>query len=77
MAGVQGAVHSKHITNEYFLCVLVEFDGCVCCVNLPDSRMPMTIVPMVNPACFGFMPPAGVWAPYPLGSFTVNLTHHH
>jgi hypothetical protein len=54
MAGIQAACHAKKVTNEYFLCVLVEFDGCVCCVDLPDSRTPMTIVPLVNPACFGF-----------------------
>ena len=48
MAGVQSACHGKRVKNEYFLCVLVEYDGCVCCVDLPDSRMPMTIIPIVN-----------------------------
>ena len=76
MAGVQPATHTKRISNEYFLCVLVEYDGCTCCVNLPDSRTKMTIIPLVNPACFGFQPPATGWAPYPLGSFNVNLAHH-
>ena len=76
MAGVQSACHSKRITNEYFLCVLVEFDGCVCCVDLPDSRAPLTIVPLINPACFGFEVPQTGWMPTPLGSFTVNLAHH-
>jgi hypothetical protein len=61
MAGVQSACHSKRITNEYFLCVLVEYDGCTCCVDLPDSRAPMTIVPLINPECFGFTPPASGW----------------
>ena len=77
MSGVQAAVHAKRITNEYFLCVLVEFDGCVCCVDLPDSRMPLTIIPLVNPACFGFQPPEGGWNPFALGNFTVDLTHHN
>lgn len=54
MAGIQPACHAKHCRNEYFLCVEVKYDGCVCCVDLPDSRMPLTIVPLVNPACFGF-----------------------
>ena len=76
MAGVQPATHGKKVTNEYFLCVLVEYAGCVCCVNLPDSRMPLTIIPIVNPACFGFQPPNG-WAPMPLGSTHITLTHHH
>ena len=54
MAGIQPACRGKHCTNEYFLCVEVKYDGCVCCVDLPDSRMPLTIVPLVNPMCFGF-----------------------
>ena len=61
MAGVQAACHTKKITNEYFLCVLVEYDGCVCCVDLPDSRTPLTIIPLINPECFGFQPPATGW----------------
>lgn len=77
MAGLQAACHAKKIKNEYFLCVLVEYDGCTCCVNLPDSRMPVTIVPIVNPACFGFQPPAEGWAPNMLGAFTLNLQHDH
>ena len=77
MSGIQAAVHGKSIKNEYFLVVTVEYDGCVCCVDLPDSRTPMTIIPLVNPACFGFeVPPTG-WMPIPLGNFTVDLAHHH
>ena len=75
MAGVQAATHTKRITNEYFLCVLVEYDGCTCCVDLPDSRMPLTILPLINPECFGFQPPATGWAPYALGSFQLSLAH--
>ena len=73
MAGVQSACHGKRVKNEYFLCVLVEYDGCTCCVNLPDSRMPMTIIPIVNPACFGFQAPVEGWEPYHLGAFVLNL----
>jgi len=69
MAGLQAACHGKKVTNEYFLCVLVEYEGCVCCVDLPDSRMPVTIIPIVNPACFGFEPPATGWEPAHLGLF--------
>mmetsp|Transcript_22556 Transcript_22556/g.27886 ORF Transcript_22556/g.27886 Transcript_22556/m.27886 type:complete len:106 (+) Transcript_22556:816-1133(+) len=73
MAGIQAACHGKRVSNEYFLCVLVEYDGCVCCVNLPDSRMPMTIIPIVDPSCFGFMPPAQGWEPAHLGGFRLDL----
>ena len=75
MASIQPAVHSKNITNEYFLTTKVEYDGCVCCQDLPDSKLPLTIVPMVNPECFGFTPPDG-WDPINLGSFTIDLTKH-
>lgn len=58
--------------NEYFLVIELEYDGCTCCANLPDARMPFTIVPLVNPACFGFQPPNG-WEPYMLGSFNMDF----
>jgi len=77
MAGLQAACHAKKISNEYFLCVLVEYDGCTCCVDLPDSRMPMTIIPIVNPACFGFQPPTGGWEPMALGGFQLNLQNDY
>lgn len=72
MTGLQPACHSRHITNEYFICIELEYDGCTCCSNLPDARTPLTIVPLVNPACFGFQPPNG-FIPYELGLFAINL----
>lgn len=62
MASIQPAVHCKNIRNEYFLITKVEHDGCICCQDIPDSKLPLTIVPMVNPECFGFSPPDG-WEP--------------
>ena len=61
MSSIQPACHGKWIHNEYHLIVKCEYDGCTCCSNLPDSDMKMTIVPMINPECFGFQPPAE-WA---------------
>jgi len=75
MASLQPACHSRWIHNEYHLVVKCSYDGCTCCSNLPDSDMQLSVVPMVNPECFGFQPPGG-WAPYPLGGFTVNLAHY-
>lgn len=75
MAGIQPACKAKYIKNTYYLCVECKYEGCVCCVDLPDSRMPLTIVPLVNPACFGFQPPNN-WQPYNLGFFQIDLTHH-
>jgi len=68
LAGVQSAVHSKFVTNEYFLRIELVYDGCTCCADLPDSCMQVTIVPNVDPRCFGFTSPDG-WAPMNLGGF--------
>lgn len=76
MAAVQPATHSKFITNEYFLCTEVTYDGCTCCSNLPDSRLPLTIVPMVNPELFGFQPPED-YEPQDLGFFKIDFQHDH
>ena len=74
MASLQPACHTKKFSNEYFLRVVLEYEGCHCCQNLPDASMPMTIVPMVNPDCFGFTPPSD-WNPSQLGEFHVDLAH--
>ena len=77
MASIQPAVrNAKYITIEYFICTELSYDGCTCCQNLPDARLPMTIVPMVNPACFGFGRPNG-YEPILLGTFHVDPTFHH
>ena len=60
--GAQAATHSKLITNEYFLMMKVEFSGCICCNEVPTCSIPLTIIPLINPACVGFMPPPG-WEP--------------
>ncbi len=62
MASLQPACHTKKFSCEYYLSVTTEYDGCVCCVDLPDAKMKMTIVPLVNPMCFGFVPGAD-WNP--------------
>lgn len=75
MASIQPACHGKYIKNEYHLVVQCSYDGCTCCSNLPDSDSQITIVPMVNPACFGFTAPGG-WMPHQLGGFQCEVTHH-
>ena len=74
MASVQPATHSRFITNEYFLCTRTAYSGCTCCSDLPDARLPLTIVPMVNPACFGFQPPDD-YEPMDIGFFKCDLAH--
>ena len=50
-------IHYEVATDH--LVVKCSYDGCTCCSNLPDSDMQLSIVPMVNPECFGFQPPGG------------------
>jgi len=75
MAGVQPACHGGYISNDYFICIELAYDGCTCCSNLPDSRMMMTIVPIVNPACFGFQPP-DAYMPISLGGSNFQVINH-
>ena len=74
MASLQPACHTKKFSCEYFLRVTTDYSGCHCCQNLPDASMKMTIIPIVNPECFGFTPPED-WSPSELGEFNVDLAH--
>jgi len=51
--------HAKMFSARYYSSVSTEFDGCTCCAETPDAKVPMTIVPVVNPMSFGFAPPNG------------------
>lgn len=53
------------------------YDTCCSCDATPSGSLPLTIVPLVNPACFGFQPPNG-WAPMDWGTkqFTVARRDH-
>jgi len=74
MEAVQPASHSAATSNEYFLVTKTEYDGCNCGSELPDSELALTIVPHVNPMCFGFTPPPG-WMPNDLGFIQIHLDH--
>lgn len=55
IGGIQPASRTKFCANDYSLTTKVSYDNCCgCCDNLPDGSLPMTIVPLVNPECFGF-----------------------
>jgi hypothetical protein len=75
VSGVQSETHSRFINNEYYLVIEAGYDGCTCCSNLPDARMPITIVPICDPRFFGFVAPAD-WNPNNLGGFHIDLIHH-
>jgi hypothetical protein len=60
MSQIQPATrNAKHFKMRYYSVVSTKFDGTICCDETPDCETAMTIVPMVNPAAFGFRPPAG------------------
>jgi hypothetical protein len=58
MSQIQPATRrAKKFSARYYSVVETKFDGCTCCNETPDAKVPMTIVPMVNPNSFGFAPP--------------------
>ena len=66
------ATKSHHIHNRYELNVNVKFNGWDCCSDKPSISIPLTIIPLSNPAIYGFPEPAG-WAPNNLGMFKFEL----
>jgi len=74
MASLQPACHTPKFSNDYYLTVTIAYDGCVCCVDLPDAKMKMTIVPVVNPECLGLAAPED-FAPTDLGEVVCDLEH--
>ena len=74
MASLQPACHTKKFSCEYFLSVEVAYDGCVCCVDLPDAKLKMTIVPMVNPEHLGISAKDD-FNPTELGYFDVEVVN--
>jgi hypothetical protein len=57
MENMQPQCHGMYVTNDYFLCVRCEFNGCTCCSQLPVARIPLTVVPIVNPQVWGYQQP--------------------
>ncbi len=72
MASLQPACHTKKFACEYFLTVTLEYDGCICTGDLPDAKMPMTIVPLVNPKAVKAQPDDD-FNPTELGPINVDL----
>lgn len=72
ISGIQPASHTNFNACSYSLNTTAKYD--VTC-NYGDGdtngRVPMTIVPLVNPECFGFKPP-GNWQPMDCGNYTVH-----
>ena len=58
MQNMQPACHGHNVKNEYFLAVRCSYSGCTCCSAQPYARIPLTIVPVFNPQCYGYQQPA-------------------
>ena len=71
MASLQPACHAPKFSNEYFLTVRTEFDGCICS-QTPHARSQMTIVPLLDPSCFGYQAGHDFSE---LGAYNFDLTH--
>jgi len=61
------ACHTRFIENDYTLNAKVQYEG-ACCSSLPSIHCPLTIIPLVNPASYGFTEPMG-YQPFELGYF--------
>ena len=68
-----GACHTQYITNSYFLQAQPIFDGCAC-NPAQAQQMPISIIPVGDPASFGFPEPVG-YAPIDMGYFKMGVLH--
>ncbi len=62
----------SHVKNEYFLAVRCAFEGCVCCASMPVARVPITIVPVINPQVWSYQQPAD-FNPQVYQAYSFNL----
>lgn len=74
MNRIQPAAHGAIVRNEYFLAVRTSYEGCTCCASTPLARVPLVIIPLVNPKCYGFqVPPTFQAQPQPMVQFNLNF----
>eukprot|EP00347_Sterkiella_histriomuscorum_P005522 403356296 len=57
MRQIQPACHGHHVRIDYHMTVRCAFQGCTCCAALPHAKIPLSIVPIVNPSCTGYQQP--------------------
>ena len=68
LSNLPPACHSPHIKIDYFLNANIKYDGCTCCLEKSDIKIPMSIIPITNPATYGFQEPPD-YQPFMLGHF--------
>jgi hypothetical protein len=65
----------KLISNKYFLTVRCNFAGCTCCSQTPVCRVPITIVPIINPQVWGYQQPQD-FNPQVYEACHIQVQHH-
>ena len=79
MEGVQAASQNVYscVENKYWLHASVNYtETCNDNETINKTEVPLTIVPLVNPMCFGFKPPGG-WAPIDYGTFEIKVSQRY
>ena len=73
MSGMAPRCHSMYIANNYYLNVNIKYAACnYCCSAEPTQRIPLAILPRVNPSTYGFEAPQG-YSSTELGQLKITL----
>ena len=52
---IQPTINSQHIQNNYYLIIEAVYKGgCFLSKERPKVKIPIIIIPKMNPLCFGF-----------------------
>ena len=74
MSALQPACHTSNFTNEYYLWVETDYDGCICCADDDDGPpkigMKTTVVPAYNSHFANYYPPTD-WMPTTFAPITM------
>ena len=71
MQCLQASCHTPNFSINYYLSLQTTYSGCICCFDLPEIRININIMPIINPATFGFEA-AEDFQPEDLGTFTIE-----
>ncbi len=62
-SSLPAACSSKHIKIKYFLVTKPSYDGCICCTDIPEGRIPVSIIPPDIPTFIKEPPEEFDWNP--------------
>ena len=61
--GLPAACSSKLATIKYFLVTRPTYEGCICCADIPEGRIPVSILPSDVPTFITKAPDECDWKP--------------